>query len=327
VPWGCTLPSTTKLAFLLLAGTMAPAQLRLEKTIPLAGVEGRIDHLAADPSGKRLFVAALGNNTLEALDLAAGRLLRSIAGFHEPQGIAFAPDLGRLFVANGEDGQVSMLDSRSLRQLGTTGFGGDADNLRYDAASRRVWVGYGDGAMGEIDGAAGKRLGDVKLPAHPESFQLEKNGPRLFVNVPKAGRVAVIDRRLRTVKASWPVPGASANFPMALDEDGRRLFVGCRKPAEVLVYDTDTGTVTARFPCPGDTDDLFYDAARRRLYVSGGEGSIGVFRCEGGYERMALIRTAAGARTSLFVPDLGRLYLAVPHRAAQQAEIRVYRTE
>jgi DNA-binding beta-propeller fold protein YncE len=327
VRWGCILPGTISLACLLLAATAAQAQLRLEAAIPLPGVEGRIDHLAADVPGKRLFVAALGNNTVEVIDVAAGRRLRALAGLHEPQGIAFAPDLGRLFVANGGDGKVVIFDGRSLQRVGTAAYGGDADNLRYDAAARSIWAGYGEGGLGEIDAATGKRLGDIALPAHPESFQLEKNGPRLFVNVPKTGRVIVIDRRQHAVMASWPVPGASANFPMALDESGGRLFVGCRKPAEVLVYDAATGKVAARFPCPGDTDDLFYDAARRRLYVGGGAGAISVFRCEGGYERIAEIPTAAGARTSLFVPDLRRLYLAVPHRGAQQAEIRVYRAE
>ena len=127
------------------------------------------------------------------------------------------------------------------------------------------------------------------------------------------------------VLATWPVSGAKANYPMALDEANHRLFVGCRRPAKVLVYDTSSGKETGAFDIVGDTDDLFYDAVRKRLYVTGGEGFLDVFQDEAGrFNRLAHIATAAGARTSLFVPDLSRLYLAVPHRGNQKAEIRVY---
>jgi DNA-binding beta-propeller fold protein YncE len=116
---------------------------------------------------------------------------------------------------------------------------------------------------------------------------------------------------------------------MALDEANHRVFIGCRRPAKVLVYDTTTGKESGSFDIVGDTDDLFYDAARKRVYVSGGEGFIDVFRIEDsnratGITRIARIATAAGARTSLFVPDQNRLYLAVPHRGSQKAEIRIY---
>ena len=312
----------------LLAALAAHAQLRLAQTIPLAGVEGRIDHLAADASGGRLFVAALGHGTMEVIDLSAGRPVRSLRGFAEPQGIAWLPDLGRLYVASGGDGRCAIFDG-ALAPAGEAAFGADADNVRYDPSAKRVWVGYGEGALGEVDATAGKRLGNVPLAAHPESFQLERHGARIFVNVPKAGHVAVVDRRRREVTARWATPGAAANYPMALDEEHGRLLVGCRKPPQVLVYDTANGQVTARFGCPGDTDDLFYDAARRRVYVSGGEGTVGVFRQAAAdrYEPLDTVRTAAGARTSLFVPALGRLYVAVPHRGAQGAAILVYQTE
>ena len=154
--------------------------------------------------------------------------------------------------------------------------GDDSDNVRYDAAAKRLYVGYGSGALAAIDPADGKVMGQAKLAGHPESFQLERTGPRIFVNVPTAEHIAVVDRNAMKVTATWPVSGAKSNFPMALDESNHRLFVGCRKPAKVLVYDTTTGKEIGAFDIVGDTDDMFYDSQRKRLYVAGGEGFIDV---------------------------------------------------
>jgi hypothetical protein len=146
------------------------------------------------------------------------------------------------------------------------------------------------------------------------------------VNVPTANQIAVVDRAAMKVIATWPVVGAKSNFPMAVDEPNHRVFIGCRRPAKALVYDTTTGKQTSSFDIVGDTDDLFYDVARRRLYVSGGEGYIDVFQQQDAnrFTRLAHMATAAGARTSLFVPEQNRLYLAVPHRGSQKAQIRLY---
>jgi hypothetical protein len=199
--------------------------------------------------------------------------------------------------------------------------------VRYDPEARLVYVGYGDGALAVIDPAKRVKIADIKLSGHPESFQLESKGKRIFVNVPAARHVAVIDRQKREVIATWPLAEASANFPMALDEDGHRLFIGCRGPAEVLVLDTDSGGIAAKMDCCGDTDDIFYDATAKKLYVSGGAGAIDVFERQDAnhYRLMTAIKTAAGARTSFYDPGGQALYLAVPHRGAQKAEIRVYR--
>jgi DNA-binding beta-propeller fold protein YncE len=252
-----------------------PALVRVQ-TIPLPGVAGRIDHLAVDVPGQRLFVAALGNNTLEVLDVKRGVRLRSVRGLREPQGVAFAPEVGRVFVGNGGGASCEILDGKTLERVGSVPDLEDADNVRCDAGKREVYVGYGSGALCVIDGRSGKRLRQIPLGGHPESFQLAKAGSRLFVNVPDAGQIAVVDRGKPAVVATWPVRGAGANFPMALDERHHRLFVGCRRPARLLVYDTETGRPVAATPIVGDTDDLFYDAARRRLYVSGGAGAITV---------------------------------------------------
>ena len=305
--------------------------LSLVQRIALPGVEGRIDHLAVDRDRQRLYVAALGNNTVEVIDLQAGQRVDGIPRLHEPQGLAVAADLDRVIIANGEGGEVQMRDTGDphLAVTHAVALGDDADNVRYDAKAGRVYVGYGGGsrsALAAIDPAAGRKLGDAALAGHPESFQLERDGPRIFVNVPTANHIAVIDRAAMKVATTWPVTAAHANFPMSLDEEGHRLFIGCRRPAKVLIYDTASGQVIGAMDIVGDTDDLFYDAARKRLYVSGGEGFLDVFQQQdvSHFTRVAHIATAAGARTSLFVPELNRLYLAVPHRGAQPAEIQVF---
>jgi outer membrane protein assembly factor BamB len=301
--------------------------LTLVRSIELPHVEGRIDHLAYDAATQRLYVAALGNNTVEVVDAATGTHLCSLPGFRQPQGIAIAADARAVAVANGQGEGLQLLDAGDYRPGAVVRLGDDADNVRYDAVAGKLYVGFGAGALAAIDPAAGKVLGHVKLAGHPESFQLERgDGSRAFVNVPDAQQIAVVNRRSMTLVRTWPITTAGANYPMALDEENHRLFVGCRRPAKVLVLDTASGKQNASFEIVGDTDDLFYDAARRRLYVSGGDGFIDVVEDQGSnrFSRIAHVPTAAGARTSLFVADQSRLYLAVPHRGSQKAEIRVY---
>ena len=304
----------------------AQEPLTLVRSIELPRVEGRIDHLAFDTTSQRLFVAALGNNTVEVLDVKAGTHLKSVPGFHEPQGIAVVSDAKLVAIANGQGEGLQFLNADDYRAGPSVRLGDDSDNVRYDASANRLYVGFGNGDLASIDPSAAKKLADVKLAGHPESFQLERSGSRIFVNVPNADQIAVVDRGAMRVVATWPVTGAKANFPMALDEANHRLFIGCRRPAKALVYDTTSGKEVGSFDIVGDTDDLFYDSARKRLYVSGGVGFIDVFQSQDGnrFARVARIATAAGARTSLFVSDQNRLYLAVPHRGGQKAEIRIY---
>jgi DNA-binding beta-propeller fold protein YncE len=301
-------------------------ELVLIRSIALPQVEGRIDHLAFDAAHQRLYVAALGNNTVEVIDAAAGTHLKSLSGFHEPQGIAVAADFDAVAVANGEGDGIQFVHRGDFTSGASVRLGEDSDNVRYDAAAKRLYVGFGGGAIAAVDPANGKVLGEATLAAHPESFQLERSGTRIFVNVPNARHIAVIDRRSMAVTATWPVSTAASNFPMALDEMNHRLFVGCRHPAKVLVFDTVTGKELTSVEIVGDTDDLFYDAATERLIVSGGEGYLDVLQDQGGnhFGRVAHTPTASGARTCLYVADQRRLYLAVPHRGSQRNEIRIY---
>ena len=231
-------------------------------------------------------------------------------------------------MANGGDGTTAFIDGQTLDQAARIKLSGDADNVRYDQKNGRVYVGYASGALAVLDNA-GKQLADIRLAGHPESFQLETNGSRIFVNVPSAGHIAVVDRVKQSVVATWPVTQARSNYPMALDEEHHRLLVGCRSPARLLVYDTASGTLVTTVDIVGDTDNLFLDSSTHRVYVAGGEGFITVLDQTDAdhYRTLEKIPTAPGARTALFVPELDRLFLAVPHRGAQRAEVRIFATK
>jgi YVTN family beta-propeller protein len=292
--------------------------------IALPGVARRIDHLAVDPAGKRLFVAALGNGTLEVVDVAAGKSIRSIVGLTEPQGVAYLALLHRLVVAM-RGGAVAAFDDVSYERTATMPNMADADNLRYDAAAGQLYLGYGEGSIGIIEPAGLKLIASIPVGGHPESFRLEESGPRIFVNVPPRGEIVVLDRRRGVIVQRIPLGSFADNYPMSLDENGHRLFVGVRQPARLLVFDTVSGKRLGAVPCAGDTDDLFFDARRQRVYVIGGQGYVDVFdaAATGKYVRLAHIATRAGARTGLWSSELDRLFVAWPARDGRPAEIHV----
>ena len=302
------------------------APLHLKQTIPLPGVEGRLDHFALDPATERLFVCALGNNSLEIVDVRKAQRIHSITGLRAPQGVAYASGVDRLFVANDQGGICKIYDAKSYQQLGEINFEDDADNVRYDAAAKRIYVGFGAGALGMIDVNNGKRVSEIKLSAHPEAFELEKSGNRIFVNVPNARHVVVVDRDKARVIATWKTNLAFGNFPMALDETDHRLFVGCRVPSRLVVLDTDSGNVVAKVEISGDPDEVFYDNKRHRVYAICGAGKIDIIEqtSANNYKRGASIDTANGARTGLLDLEGSRLFVALPHRGSQKAEIRCY---
>jgi DNA-binding beta-propeller fold protein YncE len=302
---------------------------QLKQTIPLPGVEGRIDHLDIDISGQRLFVCALGNNTVEVVDLNKGERVHTITRLGAPQGVAFVQELNRLFVANDKGGVCNIYDAHSFQLIGRVDFADDADNVRYDSASKRIYVGFGSGGIGIINATEGKTVGSIKLAAHPEAFELEKQEHRIFVNVPNARHVAVIDRDKGEVIATWKTDGAFGNFPMALDEANHRLFVGCRLPSKLVVLDTESGKTVTTVEISGDPDDLFYDKKRHRVYVVCGAGKIDIVDQTDAntYKALTKINTAVGARSGLFVPERDALFIAVPYRGSQRAEIRRYQIE
>ena len=263
------------------------------------------------------------------LDLRKGERVHSIIGLGAPQGVGYAPELNRLFVANDKDGVCKIYDGKSFQTIGELRFEDDADNVRYDETSQKIYVGFGSGGIAIVNAPDGKQVGSIKLSAHPEAFQLEKKGSRIFVNVPNSRHVAVVDRDKGKVVANWKTDLAFANFPMALDEADHRLFVGCRLPSRLVVLNTDSGDVIAKTDISGDCDDLFYDAKRQRMYAICGAGKIDVIDQidPNTYRVSTTIGTADGARTGFFISERDALFVAVPHRGSQQAEVRCYQIE
>jgi DNA-binding beta-propeller fold protein YncE len=310
----------------LAAAESSGAELQLKQTIPLPGVEGRIDHLDLDAAGDRLFVCALGNNTADVLDLRKGERVHTISGLGSPQGLVYIAELNRLFVANDKGGICKIYDAKSFQTVGELNFKDDADNVRFDSAAKKIYVGFGSGGIAVVNAADGKQIGSIKLSAHPEAFELEKNGERIFVNVPNSRHVAVIDRKKGEVIATWKADGAFGNFPMAFDEANHRLFIGCRIPSKLVVLNTESSDAVAKIDISGDSDDIFYDSKRHRIYAICGAGKIDIIEQTdaNNYKAVTKIDTADGARTGLFVPERDTLFVAVPHRGSQQAEIRCY---
>jgi outer membrane protein assembly factor BamB len=307
------------------------APLVLTGAIPLPNVKGRIDHFAFDPTHNRLFVSALGNNTEEIIGIGAQAIVHSISGVPTPQGVAYSPETNKLFVGS-DEGKLYVYDGTTFDLITSIDFGDDVDNLRYDPAERRLYVGYGDdktGAIGMVDAATNKRIDDLPtLGAHPESFQVSASSPNIYVNLPDLKQIAVINRSTHSI-ARWPLTFES-NFPMALDEADHRLFVATRVPPRLAVFDTNSGHLLAALPTVQDSDDLYYDSARRRVYVCGGEGHITVYQQNNAdhYKLLANVQTALGARTAGYFgkgrKGFDRFYLAVPARADHGAEVWIY---
>src|ERR1700688_372781 len=288
--------------------------LQLEEQIPVPGVAGRIDHFSADAKRKRLFVSALGNNSLEVIDVFAGRVVHSIKGLAQPQGPLYVPAVDKLYVANAEDGKVRVYDGATYTLRKTIDFGSDPDNMRYDEGSKRVYVGFGqeDGGIGMIDPKTDERTGKVyKTEGHPESFQVEASGGHIFANVPDVGNVVEsIDRKSGAV-TKWPLKGLRGNYAMALNEEDHRLFTVTRKTPMLVVLDTQTGNEVARVRAAGECDDVFFDAPRKRVYVIGGEGVISVFQQDDPdhYQLVANVPSSVGIRTGYFFARRDRFYV------------------
>jgi DNA-binding beta-propeller fold protein YncE len=285
----------------------------LETMIPLEGVRGRIDHMAIDLSRKRLLVAELGNGTVDVVDLAQAKVTHRIDGLKEPQGVAYIPGLDLICVSGAGDGSVRFFRAGDYAAAGVISLGDDADNIRVDPATGQVIVGYGSGGLAIIDPASRKKLRDIPLPSHPEGFQIDPASTRVFVNVPDARQIAVVDRLSAEPLATWRQKDLKSNFPLALDGIGKTVASVFRGSSRLLLFDADTGAVIASVETCGDADDLFFDDGREQIYVSCGAGMVDVFQREAAeVRRSGRISTAHGARTSLFVPELDSLFVAEP---------------
>jgi hypothetical protein len=309
------------IAALARAGDERP--LRFECSIPLEDVRGRIDHLALAPDGNTLAVAALGNDTIEIVDLRRGKVVHRIRDVDAPAAGAFID--GQLAMAAARDGKLHFFNGKTFQRIRSVDIGPDADPVRVDEHCQ--YVGFGAGAIAVVE--KGAVWFTIKLAGHPEGFQLETKGPRIFVNVPDAGHVAVCDREKRAVVGEWRLD-AKDNYPMALDEERGRVLVGCRTPPRLLALDMKDGSVKGSAEIGGDVDDIFLDPKARRIYASCGEGFVDVIDA-GKYERVARVETAGGARTCLLDLKGNRLFVAAPGRLLagaplEPAAILVYRT-
>jgi hypothetical protein len=316
--------------------SQAPARegptLILAAKVPLKGVAGRIDHFTFDPKRRLTIFSGLGNNTIEIVNNFEGKHVKTIMGQDEPQGPLYVPEFDKLFVANAGNGVVNVYDAKTwnLRKSISLGDESDTDNLRYDEATKRVFVGV-KGGIAMIDAATEAHVGDLKgSGGHTESFQLEKNGSRVFANVPGDGSVVnVIDRKTGAL-SKWDLNGARANFPLILDENNHRLFVITRAPPLVVVLNTDTGKEVARVRVKAASDDAYFDAARKRIYVICGEGYISVIQQNDPdhYTLIENIPTITGARTGGLLGT--NLYVAVPSGATgatDPAQLWVYQAQ
>lgn len=301
--------------------------LKLEKEIALADVKGRIDHLDIDLQDQLVFVAALGNNTVEVVDLKNGKVLHTITGMDEPQGVAYIPKHHELFIANGGTGECFFYDTHTWQKVASIKYDDDADDVRYDGNADLIYVGYGSGAIGIIGAAKHSRVGDIPVAAHPESFQLDAKEGKLWVNLPGAGQVAMADLKTKKVVAQWKRLLPRANFPMAYDATGHRLFIGYRIPATLKVLNSQTGKELFSSGMAGDVDDFYWDEKSKQLLISGGSGSINIFKDNGNntFKEVANIKTRGGARTSLWVPEQRLFILAARESSDKPAALLLYR--
>jgi DNA-binding beta-propeller fold protein YncE len=302
--------------------------LKPDKSIVLS-VKGRIDHMDVNLKDQIVYVAALGNNSLEVADLRSGKIIYSIRGLDEPQGVAYIPQTNEILVANGGTGDCYFYNARSFEKTGTIHLNSDADDVRYDSASKKIYVGYGDGGISVIDAVSHKQLEDIKLPAHPESFQIDKKLNLLFVNLPDAHMVGVVDLKKSSIISKWERETPSSNFPMALDSINHRVFVGYRHPAKLIVFEGSSGKEISNMAMVGDADDLYYDYNTNYVYVSGGSGSISIYHSPNGNRPnlIASIPTRTGARTSLLIPQLNLFVLAERADSGLPADLLIYKTD
>ena len=312
-------------AALAACGAEGESPLAVERTIPLPGVTGRIDHLAVDLGHQRLFVAEVGSGGLDVIDLRTGQRLKRAEGLKEPQGLAYLPGPNEVVVANGGDGSVRFFRADDLAPVGLVSLEGDADNVRQDRKSGLLVVADGKG-LALIDPLKRQQVGEITLGDHPEGFQIDPASERAYLNIPGQRRIAVVDLLAHREVASWPAEGLIWNFPLALSTGV--VATAFRAPPTLMTFDAATGRRTSRASTCGDSDDVHFDPKRRRLYVTCGSGMVETFAAgEAGYRSIGRTRTRPGARTALFVPELDRLFVAARAGDGEQAQIVVLKPQ
>jgi DNA-binding beta-propeller fold protein YncE len=300
--------------------TFAPLTLRSRIVLP--GVFGRIDHFGYDRTRGNLFVAALGNNTVEVINSL--RRIHTIGGLEHPQAALYVQEFDRLIVSD-QRGKLRFYDGKSYTLLRTLDLGTNTDNLRYEPEEKRVYVGYGSGALAVVDPLSMQRLPrEFKLGSHPESFQFERKGSRIFINLPDQESVGVVDRKTGAVMR-WEIKGVTTNHALAFDETGRRLFSAALQPGKLWVIDSDSGRVVTTLRIVLGVDDIWFDADRKRILATGHAGQVSIVQQidPDRYELIANVPTAVGGGTSLYLKTrtFDGLYIAVPNTSHSGSEI------
>ena len=309
----------------------APLKLVQRYELP-ADVKGNFDHFAIDLAGNRLFATPEAYKAVLVIDLKTGKLIHKITGIEKPHAILFREDLKRLYVTDGESGDLKIVDSDSYTVLSSVKLLEDADSIGYDPVTKYLYIDNGGGDVHQtysmlsvVDTSASKKLADIKVDGDTlEAMVLDKSSPRIFLNNKAKSQVDVIDRQTRTLITSWPITKAKTNVAMAYDEAHHRLFVACRSGG-IVVLDTQSGKEITMLPITKGVDDLVFDPAKKRLYASC-DGNVDVYEQsdEDTYKSLGKVATGALARTALLVPQLNQYFVAVPQHGTNSAEIQVF---
>ncbi|MGO8786246.1 MAG: hypothetical protein ACLQVL_02530 [Terriglobia bacterium] len=320
----------------------AQEPLKLIQTIEMQDVPvgPYTDHLAVDVKGQRLFATPQARKSVQVFDLNTGKILHEIGGLGNPHAVLYRGDLDRIYVIDGEPGLIRIYDGRDYHPLQTVTLLADADSLGYDPTAKLAYVTNGGrGAkldytlLSAVDTNTGERAGDIKVSTGVlEALAIEISTSKIYINLTRDNQVAVLDREKRTVLATWPITRGKRNIAIALDEDHHRLFVGCRNSdmgGSIVVIDTQTGKEIGVLPIGGWVDYLAWDPLSKRIYASCGTGYVYVFqqRKPDHYDLAGKAETAVMAKTALLVPELHRLFVAVPHIGGGSARILVFQVQ
>jgi DNA-binding beta-propeller fold protein YncE len=323
--------------FALKAGAQEP--LKLLATIPMPDFSGDFDHFGVDLKGNRLFLAAEKHRTVEVFDLRSGKPIHSITGFGDPHMMVYLPDSNNLIVTDGDDsGMVELVSGDDYKILNTIKLPQGVDHGVFNPANKYYYVqsgspkGSNTHMISIIDTMTFKRVGDIEgIPGEDnEAMRIDRAGKKLYVNLTGTDEVGVIDLATRQLIARWPLPEADNAHGIALDESNHRVFTATRKPPKFIAFDTKTGKVVADLPCVEVNSDMWFDAAHKRIYVTGSE-KTSVFRQIDAdhYEHVMEVPTAYRAKTSVLVPQLNRLYVAVSNTGKPdvQMALQIYEVQ
>jgi len=301
-------------------------QLVLKQSIPLHDVSGRIDHMDVNLKLQVVYFAALGNNSVEIVDLKNGKAIGSIKELNEPQGVAYIPQTNEVVVSNGGNGNCNFYNANSFIKTASVVLGSDADDVRYDSTGEKIYIGYGDGGIVVIDAVNHQIVANIKLPAHPEGFQLDRQAGKVFVNVPDSKQIDVIDLKTHSLVDKWKTK-YGANFPMAIDENHHILFIGYRHPGKLVAMRASDGKIVCEVNLVQDVDDLYFDEHTNKVYASGGGGSVNVFSFDRSkFKQVANIPTRSGARTSLLIPSFNLFILAERTGGGKEVQLDIFST-